>query len=74
MKRYLLDVVIEKDKDGYFAYCPLIQGCYTQDETYEDALKNIKDAIKLHLEDIGASKGTFSSPESISVTTLEIAA
>jgi predicted RNase H-like HicB family nuclease len=74
MKRYLLDVVIEKDKDGYFAYCPLIQGCYTQGATYEEALENIKDAIKLHLEDIEASKGTLSSPESISVTTLEIAA
>ncbi len=74
MKRYLLDVVIEKDKNGYFAYCPLIQGCYTQGTTYEEALENIKDAIKLHLEEIESSKETFSSPESISVTTLEIAA
>lgn len=74
MKRHLLDVVIEKDKDGYFAYCPLIQGCYTQGATYEETLENIKDAIRLHLEDIAASKETFSSPESISVTTLEIAA
>ena len=74
MKRYLLDVVIEKDKHGYFAYCPLIQGCYTQGATYEEALENIKDAIKLHLEDIEASKGTLPHPESISVTTLEIAA
>ncbi len=74
MKRYLLNVVIEKDKEGYFAYCPLIQGCYTQGMTYEEVLENIKDAIKLHLEEIEASRGTFSSPESISVTTLEIAA
>jgi predicted RNase H-like HicB family nuclease len=74
MKRYLLDVVVEKDKNGYFAYCPLIQGCYTQGKTYEQALENIKDAIRLHLEEIEASKGKISSPESISVTTLEIAA
>jgi len=74
MKRYLLDVVIEKDKNGYFAYCPLIQGCYTQGDTYEEALANIKDAIRLHLEEIEASKGTIPNPESISVTTLEIAA
>ncbi len=74
MKRYLLDVVIEKDKDGYFAYCPLIQGCYTQGNTYEEALKNIKDALRLHLEEISSSKESLSSPESISVTTLEIAA
>jgi predicted RNase H-like HicB family nuclease len=74
MKKYLLDVVIEKDKNGYFAYCPLIQGCYTQGDTYEDALENMKDAIKLHLEEIEASKQKFSYPESISVTTLEVAA
>lgn len=74
IKRYLLDLVIEKDKEGYFVYCPLIQGCYTQGNTYEEALENIKDAIKLHLEEIEASKGVLSSPESISVTTLEIAA
>lgn len=74
MKRYLLDVVIEKDKNGYFAYCPLIQGCYTQGNTYEEALENIKDAIKLHLEEITSSRGSLPSPESISVTTLEIAA
>ena len=74
MKRYLLDVVTEKDKDGYFAYCPLIQGCYTQGNTYEEVLENIKDAIKLHLGEIEASKGVLPSPESISVTTLEIAA
>lgn len=74
MKKYLLDVVIEKDKDGYFAYCPLIQGCYTQGDTYEEALENIKDALRLHLEEIEASKQKLPHPESISVTTLEVAA
>ena len=45
------NVVIEKDEDGYFAYCPQLQGCYTQGDTYEEALANIQDAIKLHVED-----------------------
>jgi len=43
-------VVIEKDSDGYFAFCPTIQGCYSQGNTYEEAIINIKDALKLHLE------------------------
>ena len=51
MKSYKFSVVIEKDKDGYFAFCPELQGCYTQGETYEETIKNIKDAIHLHLED-----------------------
>ena len=51
MKQYDLPIIIERDKDGYFANCPELQGCYAQGDTYEDALDNIKDAIKLHLED-----------------------
>ena len=49
MKTYRLSVVIEKDENGYFAFCPELQGCYTQGETYEEVLENIKDAMHLHL-------------------------
>ena len=51
MKTYRFSIVIEKDSEGYFAFCPELQGCYTQGSTYEEALINIKDAIQLHLED-----------------------
>ncbi|MBM2825720.1 MAG: hypothetical protein HW402_1384 [Dehalococcoidales bacterium] len=51
MPDYKFTVVVEKDEDGLFvASIPLLQGCYTQGETYEDALENIRDAIKLHVE------------------------
>lgn len=52
MKNYKISVVIEKDKDGYYAYCPELQGCYAQGDNYEEALKNIKDAIRLHMQQI----------------------
>jgi len=48
---YGFPVVIEKAKDGWFGVCPDLQGCYTQGDTYEEALENIKDAIRLHVED-----------------------
>lgn len=51
MSTYRLACVIEKDYDGYYAYCPQLQGCYTQGSTYEEALVNIRDAMKLHIED-----------------------
>lgn len=73
MKKLMVEVVAEKDQEGYFAYCPTLQGCYTQGKTYEEAIQNIKDAIRLHLEDRKATRQTFPSPESISVTTLELA-
>ena len=50
MKQYRLSVVVEKDADGYFVSCPELQGCYSQGDTYEEALENIKDVIRLHIE------------------------
>lgn len=51
MSDYKFTVVVEQDEDGlYVASVPLLQGCYTQGKTYEEALENIKDAIKLHIE------------------------
>ena len=48
---YRLTVVVEKDEDGlYVAICPVLQGCYTQGRTVKEAMKNIRDAIKLNIE------------------------
>ena len=45
MNVYKFSVVIEREADGYFALCPGLPGCYTQSDTYEEVLDNIKDAI-----------------------------
>ena len=50
MKNYRFPIVIEHDKDGYVAFAPQLQGCYAQGETYEEALRNIREAIDLYLE------------------------
>ncbi|HNQ77415.1 MAG TPA: type II toxin-antitoxin system HicB family antitoxin [Acidobacteriota bacterium] len=40
-------VVLEKGEDfGYIAHCPAIPGCHSQGESLEEALENIKDAIR----------------------------
>jgi predicted RNase H-like HicB family nuclease len=66
-------VVIEKDAEGYFAFCPELQGCYTQGDSYEEVLENLKDAIRLHLEDRRENKEEILAVESISLTSLEVA-
>lgn len=44
-------VVMEQDEDGWFvATAPAIPGCHTQGKTYEEVIKNIKEAIELCLE------------------------
>ncbi|HKP53736.1 MAG TPA: type II toxin-antitoxin system HicB family antitoxin [Chloroflexia bacterium] len=72
MNKFLLPVVVERDSDGYFAYCPSLQGCYTQGDTYEDALANIEDAIRLHIEDRIESGEPIPTSDRVSLTTLEI--
>ena len=70
--KHLFTIIIEKDADGYYVYCPQLQGCYSQGETYEEALSNIKDAIQLHMEDRKEQKEDWREPESINVTSLEL--
>lgn len=47
-------IVIEEDKEagGYVVYCPTLKGCVSQGETEEEALENIKDAIRTYLDSI----------------------
>ena len=73
MKTYRFSVVIEKDEDGYFALCPELQGCYTQGKTYDEALENIRDAIRLHVDDRLGSGEEIPQPESVSLTSLDVA-
>ena len=51
MKHLTFPIIVEADADGYYVSCPALQGCYSQVDTYEEAVTNIKDAIRLHLED-----------------------
>jgi len=73
MKIRRFSIVIEKDADGYFVFCPELQGCYSQGDTYEEALENIKDAVKLHLEDRINRRERLPKTESVSLSTVEVA-
>ena len=45
-------VVIEKDEDGlYVGEVPQLRACYTQGRTLDELLENIKEVIKLCLEE-----------------------
>jgi len=72
MRNYRFSVVIQRDKDGYYAFCPELQGCYTQGDTYEAALENIKDAVRLHVEDGLENEEEIQDGSSVSLTSLEI--
>ena len=54
MRAYDFKVLLEPDEEagGYIVTCPALLGCYTQGDTIEEALENIKEAILLCLEDM----------------------
>ena len=54
-------IIIEQDKDGIFvAQCTSLPGCISQGKTRNDAVTNIKDAIKGYLESLKKHKDPIS--------------
>lgn len=43
-------IVLYKSEEGYSVNCPALPGCWSQGETEEEALDNIRDAIREYLE------------------------
>lgn len=73
LKIYEFSTVIEKDSAGYyFAYVPSLQGCYTQGKTLEEALRNIKEAIELHVEDRKHYGEIVPVRKPVSITSVEV--
>ncbi len=49
------DAVFEEQKvGGYTVTVPSLEGCISEGDTFEEAKKNIEDAIKLYLDDLEA--------------------
>ncbi len=47
-----LPLFIEKDEDGFYVVeCPILEGCYSQGKSIDEALKNIREVIELVLKE-----------------------
>lgn len=73
MEKFRFSVIVEKDESGYHVFSPELQGCYSQGSTYEEALENIRDAIRLHIGDRVSCGEPIPQPKIVSLTTLDIA-
>lgn len=67
--KYKMPVIIEKDKDGYYAERPASSLLRTGSH-----LRNIKDAAALYIKHGLAKDEKIEVPDMISVTTLEVSA
>lgn len=69
---YKFSVVLEKDDNGYFAYCPELEGCYSQGKNYEEAIKNFREAIELYIETMSVDEIKQSVSKEVINTTIEV--
>ena len=67
-----VSIVIEKDKYGYYAYCPELPGCQRQGDTFEEINANIKEAVELYLETLPLEEVESYFSQEIYTTAMEV--
>ena len=59
MKVGLYPIIVEcMEEGGYYAECPIVQGCHVEGDTYAEVIENLQDAIQI----IIASYREFGKP------------
>ncbi len=73
MQIYNYTIIFEREDDGgYHVFCPALKGCHSQGNTYDEALFNIQDAMRLFLESLIAHNEAIPE-EDIMIKPLRIA-
>lgn len=69
-----LPIFMEKGMDGFYvAECPVLEGCYAQGKTLDEALKNIREVIAMILEEKLARKQLLNYvPQEFSLHSLQV--
>lgn len=69
---YKVNVVIEKDDQGYYAYSPELEGCQSQGDSLDEVMTNIREAIELYLETLSESERKALLSKEILTASLEV--
>ena len=67
-----VNIVIEKDQKGYYAFCPELKGCHSQGDTFEEVFVNIKEAIELYIETLSLAERQYCLSQEILTTSMEV--
>lgn len=67
-----VSIVIEHDENGYFTYSPELPGCYSQGDTYEEAIKNMSEAVELYMETLDPEEKIRVLSKQISTSSVEV--
>jgi predicted RNase H-like HicB family nuclease len=72
-KVYQFIAVFEKNEDGgYTVTVPSLPGCISEGDTFDEALKNIKEAIVLYLEVMKKDKEKIKEEEGIIIAPVKV--
>jgi len=70
MKVYTYRVIVEPDENNTFhAFVPALPGCHTWGETFDEARRNVRDAIDVYLRSLKSDGEAI--PEDNGVEVLE---
>lgn len=73
MSVYDFKVILEPDPGGgYVISCPSLPGCYSQGDSVDEALANIREAIELVVEDLKARGEEIPDPSGVLVGSVVI--
>ena len=65
-------VLIEKDENGFYVWCPELKGCQSQGLTLEEVMANIKEAAELYLETLPADERDVLLSREVLTTAVEV--
>lgn len=69
---YKVNIVIEEDSDGFYAYCPQLEGCQSQGDSLEEVKQNIHEAVELYIETLSDEEKQFLLAKKVTTLTLEV--
>lgn len=68
-----IKVRLERDEDGVWVVtCPSLPGCISQGKSQEEALKNVKEAVKLHISLLAEDGLPIFESKSVKETLVEV--
>lgn len=65
-------VILERQPDGgYHVFCPALSGCRSEDDTLDEALDNIREAMGIYIESL-KTHGEVVPTEDLLIKPMEI--
>jgi len=73
MKLYNYKIIVEEcEEGGFYAECPAFPGCHVEADTYEETIREMKEAVKNFIQDYKIKNVELPS-DNFLITSIQIA-